>query len=83
MQNSFQSHDINLYFQYYMSFPVVLFLQVFNNINIYLIILALLVACQFSSLVQSCPTVCDPINHSTPGLPVHHQLLEFTQSHVH
>ena len=83
MQNSFQSHDINLYFQYYMSFPVVLFLQVFNNINIYLIILALLVACQFSSVVQSCPTVCDPINHSTPGLPVHHQLLEFTQSHVH
>ena len=66
-----------------MSFPVVLFLQVFNNINIYLIILALLVACQFSSLVQSCPTVCDPINHSTPGLPVHHQLPEFTQTHVH
>ena len=38
---------------------------------------------QFSSLAQSCPTVCDPMNHSTPGLPVHHQLPEFTQTHVH
>ena len=32
---------------------------------------------------QSCPTLCDPMNHSTPGLPVHHQRLEFTQTHVH
>ena len=38
---------------------------------------------QFSSDVQSCPTLCDPMNRSTPGLPVHHQLLEFTQTHVH
>ena len=38
---------------------------------------------QFSSVAQSCPTLCDPMNCSTPGLPVHHQLLEFTQSHVH
>ena len=38
---------------------------------------------QFSSVTQSCPTFCDPMNHSTPGLPVHHQLLEFTQTHVH
>ena len=38
---------------------------------------------QFSSVTQSCPTLCDPMNHSTPGLPVHHQLLEFTQSHIH
>ena len=38
---------------------------------------------QFSSVVQSCPTLCDPMNHSTPGLPVHHQLPEFTQTHVH
>ena len=38
---------------------------------------------QFSSLNQSCPTLCDPMNHSTPGLPVHHQLPEFTQTHVH
>jgi len=38
---------------------------------------------QFSSVAQSCPTLCDPMNHSTPGLPVHHQLLEYTQTHVH
>ena len=38
---------------------------------------------QFSSAAWSCPTLCDPMNHSTPGLPVHHQLLEFTQTHVH
>ena len=38
---------------------------------------------QFSSVTQSCLTLCDPMNHSTPGLPVYHQLLEFTQTHVH
>ena len=37
---------------------------------------------QFSSVAQSCPTLCDPMNRSTPGLPVHHQLPEF-QTHVH
>ena len=38
---------------------------------------------QFSSVTQSCPTVCDPMNRSMPGLLVHHQLPEFTQTHVH
>ena len=38
---------------------------------------------QFSSVTQSCPTLCDPMNSSTSGLPVHHQLPEFTQTHVH
>ena len=38
---------------------------------------------QFSSVAQSCPTLCDPMNYSTPGLPVHHRLPEFTQTHVH
>ena len=37
---------------------------------------------KFSSVTQSCPTLCDPMNCSTPGLAVHHQLLEFTQTHV-
>ena len=37
---------------------------------------------QFSTVTQSCPTLCDPMNRSMPGLPVHHQLLEFTQSHI-
>ena len=38
---------------------------------------------QFSSVAQSCLTLYDPMNHSTPGLPVYHQLPEFTQTHVH
>ena len=38
---------------------------------------------QFSSVAQSCPTLCNPMNRNTPGLPVHHQLLEFIQAHVH
>ena len=52
------------------------FLQV-NNEEFYLRI------DQFSSVAQLCPTLCDPMNCSTPGLPVHHQLPEFTQTHVH
>ena len=38
---------------------------------------------QFSLVTQSCPTLCDPMDYSTPGLPVHHQLPEFTQTHFH
>ena len=41
------------------------------------------VSVQFSSVTQSCPTLCNPMNCSTPGLPVHHQLPESTQTHVH
>ena len=40
-------------------------------------------ALQFSSVTQSCPTLCNPMNSSTPGFPVHHHLPEFTQTHVH
>ena len=42
-----------------------------------------LTSVQFSSATQSCPTLCDPMNCSTPGLPVHHQLPELTQTQVH
>ena len=55
----------------------------------WLILLALNASCtlywsiQFSSLPQSCLTLCNPMNRSTPGLPVHHQLPEFTHSHAH
>ena len=38
---------------------------------------------QFSSVIQPCPTLCDPLNSSMPGLSIHHQLPEFTQTHVH
>ena len=40
-------------------------------------------ALQIRSVAQQCPTLCDPMNRSTPGLPVHHHLPEFTQTHVH
>ena len=38
---------------------------------------------QFSSIAQSCLTLCNPMNHNTPGLPVHNQLPELTETHVH
>ena len=41
------------------------------------------VSVEFSSVTQSCPTLCDPMDCSIPGLPVYHQLLEFTQTRVH
>ena len=43
----------------------------------------LLNSVQFSWVAQSCPTLCNPLNRSTPGLPIHHHLPEFTQTHVH
>jgi len=49
----------------------------------YLVLLGLPGSVQFSSVAQSCPTLCDPMNRSMPGFPVHHQLMEFTQTHVH
>ena len=55
--------------------------------NILLVIIYILtyyiLLVQFSSVTQSCPTLCDPMNRSMPGLPAHHQLLESTQTHVH
>ena len=42
-----------------------------------------MVLVQFSSVAQSCPTLCDSMKHSMPGLPVHHQILKSTQTHVH
>ena len=48
-----------------------------------LVICQSLTSVQFSSVAQSCPTLCDPMSYGTPGLPVHHQLLEFTQTRVH
>ena len=45
--------------------------------------ISFILSVQFSSVAQLCPTLCDPMNRSTPGLPVHHQLPEFTQTHVH
>ena len=57
-------------------------LQVFSTLCT-LCVLVYVCLYQFSSVAQSCPTLCDPMNHSMQGLPVHHQLPEFTQTHVH
>ena len=51
--------------------------------TLHCIILYKSLSVQFSSVAQSCPTLCDPMTRSTPGLPVHHQLPEFTQTHIH
>ena len=53
------------------------------QINCILKIFPFLIILEFSSVTQLYPILCDPMNCSTPGLPVHHQLLEFTQIHVH
>ena len=58
-------------------------MQVKVKVIKYRYILCILYTNQLSSVAQSCPTLCDPMNRSTPGLPVHHQHLEFTQTHVH
>ena len=42
-----------------------------------------LLSVQFNSVAESCPSLCDPLNHRKPGRPVHHQLPEFIQTHVH
>ena len=54
-----------------------------TSFNSFLYIGLLFPSVQFSLVAQSCPTLCDPMNCSTPGLPVYHQLPEFTQIHVH
>ena len=58
------------------------FFHTILHLKISLILLYLAVV-QFSSVAQSCPTLCDPMKHSTPDLPVHHQLPESTQTRVH
>ena len=56
--------------------------QCFSKRNMYYLFGCAEASVQFSSVTQLCPTLCDPMNRSTPGLPVHHQLPEFTQTHV-
>ena len=57
--------------------------KIYYSIYLYIMFVTWAVSVQFSSVTKSCPTLCNPMNRSTPGLPVHHQLLEFTQTHVH
>ena len=69
------------------SFPIYMyvFILVLISFNFYLIELCAnkMSSVQFSSVAQSCLTLCNPMNRSMPGLPVHHRLPEFTQTHAH
>ena len=62
---------------------LILCIKYITNENLLYSTSNLMLSVQYSSVAQSCPTLCDPTNHSTPGLPVHHQLPEFTQTHIH
>ena len=75
-----QKLTISLNFSMATTFRI--FLILFPNVNIYTVI-NILLQVQFSSVAHLCPTLCNPMNWSTPGLPVQHQLLEFIQTHVH
>ena len=69
--------SMNVHIQDFMWTYVSLFLGVYPEVEL------LGHVVQFSSVAQSCPTLCNLMNRSTPGLPVHHHLPEFTQTHVH
>ena len=58
-------------------------MQIHNKHVNYLYLLVIILPLQIRSVAQSCPTLCNPTNRSTSGLPVHHQLPEFTETHVH
>ena len=69
--------SMNVHIQDFMWTYVSLFLGVYPEVEL------LGHVVQFSSVAQSCPTLCNLMNHKTPGLPVHHQLLKLTQIHAH
>ena len=83
------TNDFHLWVYIKLSLYIRFYFQPYNFIMwsdfsfLCLLIRYLKFAVQFSSVAQSCLTLCDPMNHSTPGLPVHHQLPESTQPHVH
>ena len=68
---------------FYIHIFVYMHICVYTCIGIYVCLHVYAYMYQIRSVAQSCPTLFDPMNLSTPGLPVHHQLPEFTQTHVH
>ena len=67
----------------YMTIALTIWTFVGKVMSLLFNMLSRLVSVQLSSVAQSCPTLCDPMNCSMPGLPVHHQLPESTETHVH
>ena len=82
---------VNYFNPHYLLNVKVPFLQTFGNLRMFIIHFIFLYECsfqifasvQFSSVIQSCLTLCNPMNRSMTGVPVHHQLQEFTQTHIH
>ena len=80
-----------IYFNYQLYVPFNLLCSTFSPISLMKLVLQWSLnlihltheTVQFSSVAQPCSTLCNSMNHSTPGLPVHHQLPEFTQAHIH
>ena len=75
--------DIPLISPIFLKISLIVPLLLFSSISLHCSLKKAYFYIHFSSVAQSCLTLCDPMNHSTPGLPVHHQLPEFTQTHVH
>ena len=67
----------------YIHVYIYIYLSVHRHVDIEKVYRYNILIVQFSSVAQLYPTLCDPMNCSTPGLPVHHHLLEFTQTHIH
>ena len=83
-QEPFLIGEVFKYVHIFVKYAVLLFVPMDFHMCVYCpSILLLLFSVQFSSVAQSCLTLCDPTNCSTPGFPVHHQLPEFSQTHVH
>ena len=78
--DSWGHKELDMTEQLSLSFFIVIFRFLFLNVCVSKFLVC---GYQFSSVAQSPQTLCDPMNRSTPGLPVHHQLPEFTQTHVH
>ena len=87
IQNFYRLYSIYSYHKillYNISWSLfILYLVVCSYLHTYLACHPFLLLTQFSSVIQLCPTLCDPRNCRMPGLPVYHQLLESTQTHVH
>ena len=75
--------DIPLISPIFLKISLIVPLLLFSSISLHCSLKKAYFYIHFSSVAQSCPTVCDPENHSMPGLPDHHQLPEFTQTHVY
>ena len=63
--------------------PMIMVTEIKNKIGYFVFCAVMQTVIQFSSVAQSCQTLCDPMKPSTPGIPVQHQLSEFNQTHVH